>query len=371
MTHEIDETFMSRAIELARRGAGRTAPNPPVGCVLVRDQQIIGEGWHKKAGEAHAEADALAQCPVSTLGATAYVTLEPCNHTGRTPPCAAALVQAGIERIVIGSIDPNPNVTGGGVERLRAAGLDVRTGVLQEQSDSLIAPFSHWLLHKRPLVTLKVATSLDGRIATMTGHSQWVTGEEARLDVHQRRNETDAILVGSGTVRADDPRLTTRLPNGEGRDPIRVVVSNDPKKLPANARILNEACGAATILVTHQPITQSSTLTNAAVEVWTVNRDEDGVSLRETLNQLGERNIQSLLVEGGQQIATSFLKQGLVDRIVCYIAPKIIGGDGREWAGALGFRTMNAAIRLENVRIQPMGSDVCIEGDCVYGDSRR
>ena len=362
-----DARFMARALALGRRGLGRTAPNPAVGCVIVSaGGEIIGEGWHHQAGKPHAEVEAIrSMAPgVSAQGATAFVTLEPCNHTGRTAPCSEALIAAGVARVVISVRDPNPGVGGGGVERLRTAGVDVIVGLLEGDGTRLLAGWASFITRGRPLVTLKVGTSLDGRIATQTGDSQWVTGDASRAEVHRMRDETDAILVGAGTVRADNPRLTARIDGGV--DPLRVVVSSS-LELPDRAHLLTG--GPPTIILCVEDSLRAESLRARGVDVLPVGSDAAGqVDLEAGLKRLGQRGITSLMVEGGRGIATSLLAARLVDRLVVFVAPKVIGGDGLGWAGALGFRTMAQSIRLEGVRIRSLESDVCIEGECVYGD---
>ncbi len=343
---------MREAIQLARRGLGRTAPNPAVGCVLVRDGEVVGRGWHHAAGRPHAEVEAIRDAGKRTEGAIAYVTLEPCNHTGRTGPCTEALIAAGVTRVVLGARDPNPKVEGDGVGRLKAAGLEVELGVLEAECAAVLAPFATWTTTGRPLVTLKVATTLDGRIATSTGHSQWVTGEAARRDVHRRRNENDAVMVGGGTVRADDPALTTRGIEG-GRHALRVVLSAS-MDLPTRSQLFTDGLADTLVLTTSDRV--------APVETVRV------TDLAGALDALGARGVTSVLVEAGRGLATALLAEGLADRLACYVAPKVIGGDGLGWAGPLLIRTMERSIRLADVEIRPLGDDVCIEGRCVYGD---
>ena len=367
MSERDDVRFMQRALALGRLGLGRTSPNPPVGCVLVRDGEVIGEGFHQRAGLAHAEIEALNTVTQAT-GATAYVTLEPCNHRGRTGPCTEALIEAGVSRVVVGAMDPNPDVGGGGVERLRAAGLEVVTGVEEAECKALIAHFTHQKRTGRPLVTLKVATTLDGKIATSTGHSRWVTGPDSRMDVHELRNTQDAILVGTGTLRADDPLLTTRLADGTGRNPLRVIVTTSAD-LPAEAKVLNGDLQANTLVITGKESAGSRRLRKAGCTVWTAGLDAAGqVALDAAMELLSGNDCMSVLVEGGQQIATAMLQVRLVDRVRCYIAPSIVGGDGVGWAGPLGIRTMSSSIGLQDVTVRRLGDDICIEGACVYRD---
>lgn len=364
-----DARLMRRALELARLGLGRTAPNPAVGCVIARTDTIIGEGYHRVAGGAHAEIDALRSADSNPKGATAYVTLEPCDHRGRTGPCTEALIAAGISRVVVGTIDPNPEVGGRGITRLKAAGIrvDFTTTALREEAEALIAGFRCWVRTGRPRVTLKVASTLDGRIATATGDSRWVTSPPSRRDVHRLRDEFDAICVGAGTVRADDPALTTRLESGAGQDGMRVIVCAS-LDLPPHAKVLAEPAGAPTVIVTALEGERAEALRRRGIEVWATGPGPNGVDLARMLEMLGRRGITSVLVEGGKHLASSLLAQRLVDSIRCYIAPKVIGDDGIGWAGPLGIRKIDESIGLSSMRVHRFGDDVCIEGDCVYGD---
>jgi diaminohydroxyphosphoribosylaminopyrimidine deaminase/5-amino-6-(5-phosphoribosylamino)uracil reductase len=358
-----DAQFMERAIVLASQAIGDTSPNPPVGCVLVRDGRIVAEGWHKRAGLAHAEVHALETLEGTAKGCTAYVTLEPCSISGRTGPCTQLLTTAQVARVVVGVLDPNPKVNGNGLAALREAGIQVDSGVLAPQCQRLIDPFAKWVTQGRPWVTLKVAGSLDGRIATGSGHSQWVTGESARARVHQMRDQMDAILVGAQTVRADNPRLTARLPSGPGRHPLRVILSNS-LNLAADAHVFDESAPTLVFTSSHHP----SAIEKAGIELIRTEAKDEATFIETVLQELGKRDIMSLLLEGGQQVATAFLQAQLVDRISCFVAPKVIGGDGIGWAGALAFRTMDEVISLTSVEICHLGDDLCIEGNCVYGN---
>ena len=359
-----DLRFMEKAVELANRAVGDTSPNPPVGCVLVKDDRIVAEGWHKRAGEAHAEVDALAKLETPSKGCTAYVTLEPCSISGRTGPCSQALIDADVERVVVGVLDPNPKVNGNGIAALRNAGIKVETGVLESECRQLIAAFTTWITLGRPLVTLKIASSLDGRIATESGHSQWVTGESARMRVHQMRDQMDAILVGAQTVRADNPSLTARLGDGPSRHPVRIILSNS-LNLPTHSKVFDKQAPTLVFTTNNEP----TELERDGVEVIRIEGGDSGVSMAAMLQILGKRQLTSLLVEGGQNVATALLKQELVDRICCFVSPKVIGGDGIGWAGPLAFRTMDEVITLSHLEICQLGDDLCIEGNCVYGNS--
>jgi len=294
-----DERWMRRALALAERGRGTTSPNPLVGCVVVRGREVVGEGWHVRAGEAHAEVIALSEAGESAAGATAYVTLEPCDHTGRTGPCTAALLDSGVSRVVIGLGEPNPEAQGG-ANRLRSRGIEVDVGVCAEEAARQNEVFLHGLAHARPFVVLKAATSIDGRIAAPDGTSRWLTGEAARAHAHALRAEVDAVLVGSGTVLADDPQLTVRLPGYEGPQPLRVVLDRRGR-VPASARMLDDT--APSLVVATDPA-------QACKELW-------------------DRDVRSLLVEGGASVASSFLAEGLVDKLVVHLAPLLLGPQAR------------------------------------------
>ena len=351
---------MRRALALARRAAGRTAPNPMVGCVIVKGGRVVAEGFHRKAGTAHAEVAALAKiAPGKARGATVYVTLEPCNHTGRTGPCSEALVAAGVGRVVAAMGDPNPHVAGGGARRLRRAGIPVEIGLCEDEARRLNAGFLKHGRTGRPLVTLKAAVSLDGRIAAGSGDARWVTGEAARREVHRMRDRADAILVGAGTVIADDPSLTTRLPGGRGRDPLRVIVDGKAG-IPPTAKVV----GPGTLIVTRGARgARTAALVARGAEVLPMPGPGGRVDLGALLDELGRRGVLELLVEGGARIHGALLAAGLVDRVVVFVAPKIVGAGGVPMVGAPGARTMAEAWTLADVRVRRLGDDVMIEGD--------
>jgi len=358
MAGQDDARFMRLALRLGRRGLGRTSPNPPVGAVVVRRGRVVGRGFHARAGEPHAEALALRQAGAQARGGTLYVTLEPCAHFGRTPPCAEAVRTAGISRVVLGSRDPNPKVAGDGAGKLRRAGIEVVTGVEQEGCDELIAAFRKHVTTGLPLVTLKLAASLDGRIATETGDSKWITGAPARQLAHRLRDEHDAVLVGIQTVVRDDPALTCRLANG--RDPLRVIL--DPRlRIPETARVLTNKAAAGTLLATAvRGGAKSARLRARGVQIVTVPAVAGGVSLRRLLTWLGRRGVSSVLVEGGAAVAASALKAKLVDRMVLFYAPKLIGGDGRGMIDGLHVRTMRQAITLDDLHVRRVGRDLMV-----------
>jgi diaminohydroxyphosphoribosylaminopyrimidine deaminase/5-amino-6-(5-phosphoribosylamino)uracil reductase len=350
-----DQTFMRRALRLARRGLGRTHPNPPVGAVVVRAGRIVGEGWHRRAGAPHAEAVALARAGRLARGATLYCTLEPCTVDGRTPPCAPAVIAAGIRRVVLGSTDVDVRVSGRGIRKLRAAGLTVTTGVEEERCDDLLLFYRTHRRTGRPWVRLKLASSLDGRIAARDGSSRWITGEKSRSRVHRWRDELDAILVGVGTVLADDPRLDCR--RARGRDPIRVI-ADSRLRTPADARILTAGGAPVWLACTRTaPATRAHALVAAGAEVLRLTASARRVDPGALLDRLGEKGITSILVEGGGELAAGLLRAGLVDEICLFTAPLLIGGDGIPMIESLGVANLGEALRLGEVSISRSGDD--------------
>jgi diaminohydroxyphosphoribosylaminopyrimidine deaminase/5-amino-6-(5-phosphoribosylamino)uracil reductase len=333
---------MRRALELAERYRGRTSPNPIVGCVIVDARgNVIAEGAHRRIGTMHAEADALAKLGGQAKGATLYVNLEPCTHVGRTPPCAPAVIAAGVARVVIGTEDPVRG-HGGGIEALRRARIKV-TRALVEECDAANRPFLTWAMHGRPAFTLKAAMTLDGKIATVKGESQWITGEEARADVHRLRDTHDAVLVGIGTVLADDPKLTARLRGG--RDPMRIVIDSK-LRTPPRAQLLPKRKGARTIIVTTTTAAAAKerALVAAGAEVWRFKPRANGhVPIDQLARELGKLEITSVLVEGGGEVHASFLAQGYADSLVLYVAPKVVGGPAPSWVGGKGLGSLAAA----------------------------
>ena len=333
-----DERYMQRCLDLARRAEGRTSPNPIVGCVIVKAGKVLAEGWHRGPGTAHGEADALAKLGGKAPGATLYVNLEPCDHHGRTPPCAPAVIASGVRRVVIGAMDPIAGHAGG-ARRIARAGIAVTTGVLAEACREANQPFFTWAERGRPWVVLKAAVSADGRVALSTGESRWITGEAARADGHRLRDRLDAILVGVGTVRADDPRLTVRGIEG-GRDPVRVVLDSR-LRTPATAAVLP----ANVAPTTRAPAARRRRLEAAGAEVWTVRADRQGaVDLRAVLRRLARRGLTSVLVEGGPRVHASLIAAGLVDEVRLYQAPIVLGA-GPTWVGDLGVTRLARAPR--------------------------
>lgn len=358
------ETFMQQALDLARRAEGRTAPNPPVGAVLVRDEGVVGAGFHPAAGQPHAEIFALRQAGALARGATLYVTLEPCCHQGRTGPCTEALIEAGVSRVVIGAMDPNPTVAGGGAARLRAAGIEVETGILRRACEQLIAPFAKHVVSGLPYVLFKAAMTLDGRTATATGDSRWISCGRSRELVHQVRDRVDGILIGSGTVLADNPQLTTRL-GGAGRNPARIVVDGGLRTSPL-AEVYQAAAPGRRILVTgsHQPDQAVRPFLDAGVEVVRSHLDGDHLDLDDIMRQLAASGLVSLLLEGGGRLSGAMLRAGLIDRLMLFIAPILLGGDdGHALLAGAGVSQIKDAWQLKDTQVRQIDSDILIEGE--------
>ncbi len=351
---------MRGAISIARRALGNAWPNPPVGCVIVRDGVAVGRGWTAPGGRPHAETEALARAGAKARGATAYVTLEPCAHVGRTPPCTDALIEAGISRVVVACRDPDPRVDGRGMDKLVAAGVAVETGLCADEAEEGLNGFLTRVRHGRPAVTLKLATTLDGRIATRSGESRWITGEAARRAAHMLRARHDAILVGAGTARRDDPRLTCRLPGLEGRSPVRVVAEGR-EPVPATHSLIAEAARIPTWAMVAEPLAaeRGETYRDSGVEIEAVAADgAGGVDLAAALGAVARRGITSVLVEGGGRIAAALLRAGLVDRLVWYRSGLAIGADGTPAFGALGVDALDVAPRFGKIASRPVGEDV-------------
>lgn len=347
---------MRAALALARRGLGLTAPNPAVGCILVKDGRAVGRGWTRPGGRPHAEVEALRWAGEAARGATAYVTLEPCAHHGVTPPCTEALLEAGIARCVIAAEDPDPRVDGRGVERLRAGGIEVASGLLAEEAEFLNR--GHILSRRegRPLVSLKLATTLDGRIATGSGESRWITGETARAQGHLLRAEHDAVMVGSGTALQDDPRLSVRLPGLEGRKPLRVVLDRR-LRLPLSHRLVQEATSHPTLICTlaGHPDSALAPLRDAGVEI--VELPGEG-RVEDALAQLAGRGITRVLVEGGAELATSLLRANRVDRLYWFRAPSLLGAEGWPGVAALDVDSLARIKRFRRLSVEALGPDL-------------
>lgn len=357
-----DERYMAQALELARRALGRTTPNPAVGAVVVKDGIVVGEGFHPKAGEPHAEIFALRQAGIKAQGGTLYVTLEPCCHSGRTGPCSTAVIAAGISRVVAGCRDPNPRVDGGGFAQLTAAGVKVESGVLGAECRRLIAPFAKHVMTGLPYVTLKAGITIDGAVATASGESQWITGAESRSAVHRLRDTHDAIMVGSGTVLADNPRLTTRLPHGDGRNPLRLIVDST-LRIPSSAALLSEAGQTLILTTAAASAADEARLRSEKVEILRVGGTSGSVDLHDAMRQLGARGVQSILLEGGGSLHHSALHAGIVDRLCIFIAPLLLGGSGIPVFNGLGVAGLKDAFRLRQVAVTRYGDDLLLDGE--------
>jgi diaminohydroxyphosphoribosylaminopyrimidine deaminase / 5-amino-6-(5-phosphoribosylamino)uracil reductase len=348
-----DRAMIQRCLELARQAAGRTAPNPMVGSVVVKNGLVIGEGFHPKAGEPHAEVFALREAGAEAQGATLYVNLEPCSHHGRTPPCADAVIQAGIARVVVGMVDPNPLVAGNGIRRLEAAGVAVTVGVEVEDSRRLNEAFIHRMQQGRPFGILKYAMTLDGRIASSTGHSQWITAPPARAAVHQLRSEVDAVIVGGQTVRSDNPKLTTH--GLTDHNPLRVVMSQT-LELPQDANLWAEG----TVVFGPTGVKESFVqhLRDRGVEVVTF----DKISVEAVMADLYQRGALSVLWECGGRLSAEAIRAGAVQKVWAFIAPKLIGGSGATPIGELGIVRMDQALVLKSGQMRSIGEDWLYEG---------
>jgi diaminohydroxyphosphoribosylaminopyrimidine deaminase/5-amino-6-(5-phosphoribosylamino)uracil reductase len=354
--------YMSRALKLAELGSGWTAPNPMVGAVIVKDGNIIGEGYHQKYGELHAERNALKNCAVDPHGATMYVTLEPCCHHGRQPPCTEAIIGAGIARVVTGSDDPNPLVSGKGIEILKSHGIAVETGILKERCDSLNKVFFHYIKTKRPYVVMKYAMTMDGKVATRTGASQWITGDAARRQVHRDRHRYSAIMVGVGTVLADDPLLTCRLENC--KNPVRIVCDTH-LRTPLSSQIVRTAGDIPVILATCSSSSeQAAPFESAGCRVWTLPEKNGHVDLSALAARLGEEGLDSVLLEGGGTLNWAALESGIVQKVQAYIAPKLFGGSAaKSPVGGLGVALPAQATKLKNTTITKLGLDILLESE--------
>lgn len=356
-----EESYLRLALRLARKAEGRTSPNPIVGAVLVRDGRIVGAGYHQFAGGDHAEIAALKRAGRKARGATLYITLEPCSHYGRTPPCTRALIDAGIKEVVAGTPDPNPIVAGQGFRQLRRAGINVRVGLLEAKCRALIEPFTKYITRRLPFMTLKLAATLDGKIATVSGDARWISNVESRQWVHRLRNQVDAVLVGVETVRTDDPQLTCRIPGG--RDPWRVVLDSR-LRIPISARILRQRGPGKTIVATTGGVSaaKASAIEALGAQVWRLPLRHGRVSWLPLLKKLASSGVVSVMIEGGASIAASALKEKIVDKIVFVYAPKILGGDGRVMFDALGIRRMRQSIAVKRLQVQKSGCDLIVSG---------
>ncbi|MFB3884357.1 MAG: bifunctional diaminohydroxyphosphoribosylaminopyrimidine deaminase/5-amino-6-(5-phosphoribosylamino)uracil reductase RibD [Thermodesulfobacteriota bacterium] len=356
-----DEYWMKRALRLAAKGKGRTSPNPMVGAVLVKDGKMVGEGYHAKAGTDHAEIIALRRARERAKGATLYLNLEPCSHYGKTPPCAPAVIEKKVKRVVIGMKDPNPLVSGRGIESLKRAGLRVEVGILERECLKLNEYFCKYIVRREPFVILKVAATLDGKIATREGDSKWISGEASRHLVHRLRDQVDGVVVGIGTVLKDDPQLTARI--RKGRDPYRIILDSR-LRIPEGARVIGDS-SSKTIIATTEFAAKDKieSLEKKGVRILILDSKDGRVDLRDCLLRLGELGLMSLLVEGGSEVNGAFLDEGLIDKILLFLSPRLIGD--REAAGIFSGRgkaTLQEAISLNELRVRRVGEDILVEG---------
>ncbi|MCK5313239.1 MAG: bifunctional diaminohydroxyphosphoribosylaminopyrimidine deaminase/5-amino-6-(5-phosphoribosylamino)uracil reductase RibD [Desulfobacteraceae bacterium] len=360
-----DKKYMEQALSLAQKGKGLTSPNPAVGAVVVKDNIVVGQGWHRRAGLAHAEVEAINDAGSDAKQSTIYVTLEPCNHHGKTPPCTEKIINAGISRVVIGCKDPNPDVRGNGIQRLKDNKIDVEMSSLNKEAETLIEDFAWYTCNdKKPFVTLKCASTIDGKIAASTGDSKWITNKISREYVHKLRHENDAILIGAGTLRADNPSLTSRIDGFESKDPTRVIL--DPNlSIDLNANLLTQGSNAPTIIATSKDASQSKkkSLVKIGVTIIEVPYENKQFNLSFLLEKLGQMNIVSLLVEGGSNVISTFLKAGLINKALFFIAPKIYGGsDGIPICSGAGPKFMKDAINLVDISVSRFEEDILIQG---------
>ncbi len=359
-----ETSYMKLALRLAARGAGWVSPNPMVGAVVVKDGQIVGQGYHRRAGAPHAEVEALRQAGNAARGADLYVTLEPCNHQGRTPPCTQAILAAGVSRVIIATQDPNPQVAGGGAEYLKSQGVAVETGLLEDEARRLNEAWFHWVETGRPWVIAKAACSLDGKIATAGGESQWLTGESARAYGHRLRHRVDAILVGINTALADNPQLTTRLPRGRGQDPIRVVLDSR-LRLPLTAKLLHLDSPAPTWVACTRaaPKEKIKAIKDLGAEVLVFPPEAGRVPLKPLLELLGRQQVQSLLVEGGAEVLGAFFDQRLVNQFYFFFAPKILGGRSAPGVlGGEGVARLKDAHQARDLAMRRIEQDILVTG---------
>jgi len=359
-----DAYFMQMALDLAIKGEGFTSPNPMVGAVVVKDGRVIGSGYHEQVGGSHAEVNAIDAAGPPAEGATLYVTLEPCNHTGRTPPCTLKIIEAGIRRVVIAMLDPNRKVAGGGADFLKQKGIQIEIGACREQAQKLNEAFIKYVCTGRPFVMVKCAATLDGRIATRTGDSRWVTGESSRQFVHRLRHAVDAILVGINTVRTDNPSLTARLPGRRGKDPVRIVLDTHLSISP-DARLLQQKSDADTILVVGKDAADEKMRAFEKAGIRLIRSEiKDGlIDLDALVERLGSMQLTSLLIEGGSRVLASAFNAGIVDKVFFFYAPKILGGDdGVPICSGPGPELMSQSISVRDIGLHRFDDDVMIEG---------
>lgn len=364
MSNLTPEDYMRIALSLAKRGKGKVSPNPMVGAVLVKNGKIVGKGYHQKAGEPHAEVHAFKAAGDLAQGADLYINLEPCCHFGRTPPCTEIIIKHKIKRVFVAMVDPNPLVSGKGIEQLIKAGIQVRTGLLEKEAKRLNEVFIKYITQKIPFVILKAASTLDGKIATSTGDSRWITGEKSRLFVHQLRNEVDSVLVGIGTVKRDNPLLTTRLPRGIGKDPHRIVLDTH-LSIPLSSKLLHVTSRAKTIIVAAPDVSinKMKKLQVMGAVILNIPVIKGRLDLRMLLKELGKMEITSIMIEGGREVFTSFLEERLVDKLYLTYGPKIVmGRDAVGITGGNGIPLIKDALRVTEIKVKRLGEDLLIEG---------
>lgn len=359
-----DREYMKIALKLAEKGCGFVNPNPMVGAVIVKDNEIIGEGYHEAYGMLHAERNAIANCKKSPKGATIYVTLEPCCHYGKTPPCTEAIIKSGISKVIIGSSDPNPLVAGKGVEMLRKKGIEVIEGILKQECDELNKVFFHYIKTKTPYIVMKYAMTMDGKIATYTGKSKWITGEASRKKVHEDRHKYSGIMVGLGTVLLDDPMLNCRL--GDSKNPIRIICDTN-LKLPINCKIVNTAKDIPTIIATSEvDKDKHKVYLDKGCRIIVTPKKNNHIDLNKLMVLLGKENIDSILLEGGGTLNWSALNSGIVNKVQTYIAPKIFGGiNAKSPVLGIGIDNPENSFYLKNTRIVKIDEDILIESEVI------
>lgn len=367
MTNRQDEQYMRLALKEARKGLGRTSPNPCVGAVIVKHEKIISKGYHKKAGAAHAEIDAIQKAVEAVSGATIYVTLEPCNHTGKTPPCSHALAASGFTRVVVGMTDPNPLVNGSGIEYLKSQGIEVTAGVLRRECEELNFPFIKHITKGMPWTIMKAGLSLDGRLNYQKGQSGWITGDQSKLAVHKLRNRVDAILVGRNTVEIDNPSLTTRLPRGEMKDPIRVIVDSKLQtSLLANVYTLKSQSPTWVACAKDAAAAKKEQFRGRGIKLIEIDRNEKGLNLQHLLRELGREDICSVLVEGGAQLHGAFLRERLFDYAHLFYAPLFAGDQGVSLVSCFQALDRETAPKLAAMHLKRLGNDLLVSGRLQY-----
>lgn len=361
MPSETDIRYIKMALRLARKGSGRTSPNPMVGAVVVRKGVVVGQGFHQKAGGLHAERIAIEEAGDRARGGTLYLNLEPCNHFGRTPPCSPLILERGIKKVVFGMIDPNPQVQGGGGDWLRSQGVEIVQGVLEQECRRLNEFFIKWIITGLPFVIMKAAVSLDGRIATRTGDSKWISNERSRLLVHRLRNEVDGILVGVGTVMKDDPLLTVRLPKGKIKDPLRIII--DPRlRLSEKSQILKDPDKTLIVTGDRVPFGKKKGLLSKGVDILSLPEQAGRIAIKDLLTDLGRRGLISLLVEGGAEVYGSFFSERQVDKLILFIAPLLIGGQkAKGMVGGQGVASITEALRFKEMKVKSLAGDILVE----------